>query len=74
MKNWEWREEFNNHILRSGAKRCQNRAIIYSGNYGYYLTVWHEDKENCIDHTPTYATLDEAKAVAWALATMHNKD
>ena len=67
----------NGYVLKrqETSRKPPNRAVVAQkkGCSHWYIEIWNDTKMNWIVHETEYTDLDEAKAVALALAAMENK-
>ena len=75
QRKWAWIEAaYGDMMLVSNAKTEPNRAMLVMRDNAWNIEVWKPVERDWIEHETSYADLDEAKAVAWAMAAMCNKD
>ena len=80
MKELMWEERHGGaespHVYYVLGKANENEppaAILYMSKLLWHISVWNNDLPIWIEHEIEYTNLDEAKAVALALAAMEEK-
>ena len=74
QRKWTWKRSTDDITLFSEVTTEPNRAILVLRDNAWDVEIWNPVERDWIEHNTSYASLDEAKAVAWAMAAMHNKD
>ena len=75
QRKWIWRRIKDGRVILASAFGSEpTRAILVMRYNAWNIEVWKPVERDWIEHETSYADLDEAKAVAWAMAAMHNKD
>ena len=74
QRKWTWKRSTDDVTLFSDVKAEPNRAMLRMCDNAWDVEIWNPIERDWIEHEASYASLDEAKAVAWAMVAMHNKD